>query len=135
MIFGFSFQFQTTLGHVIEHLPNRVSVKQIIHYVQLVHFGGFRQFRDYSKANDMPTEYNLTQITAPINLFYSTDELMATVKSVNRLRSELRNVKLFYAIPMKNFQHVDFAYSRFLREALNDKVVETINKATETYMK
>lgn len=79
----------------------------------------------------MPSEYNVTQITAPINLFYSIDELTATAESVQRIRSELRNVKLFYAIPIKNFQHVDFIYSRFVRDALNDKIVETINKANK----
>lgn len=93
-------------------------------------FGGFRQF-DHSKGKTMPPVYNLTQITTPINLFYSIDELTATVEGVNRIRSELGNVKLFYEIPIKNFQHVDFIYSRFVREALNDKIIETINKASK----
>lgn len=131
MIRVFVFGFQTTLMHAIQHIPNGISVNQLIHYVQLVRFGGFRQFNQ-SNGKTIPTEYNLTHITTPINLFYSIDELTATVESVNRIRSELGNVKLFYAIPIRNFQHVDFIYSRFVREALNDKVVETINKANKS---
>lgn len=119
------------MTHIIRHITNEISVKQLIHYVQSVRFGGFRPF-DQSNGKFMPPAYNLTQITTPINLFYSMDELTATVESVNRIRSELRNIKLFYAIPIRNFQHVDFIYSRFVREVLNDKVIETINKATKS---
>lgn len=111
---------------------------QGIHYVQLMRSGGFRQF-DYEndKANQnvygqsKPPAYNLTQITAPINLFYSMSDNTATFENVIQLKSKLPNVKLSYVIPMNDFGHVDFTYSRYVKQVLNDPLINLIDKANE----
>lgn len=100
--------------------------------------GGFRQF-DYEndKANrneygqSEPPSYNLTQITAPINLFYSMNDSTATFENVIQLKSELPNVKYSYMIPMNDFGHVDFTYSRYVKQVLNYRLINLIDKANE----
>lgn len=113
-------------------------MKQGIHYVQLMRSGGFRQF-DYENdeanrnkyGHSIPPSYNLTQITAPVNLFYSMNDNTATLENVIQLKSKLPNVKLSYVIPMNNFGHVDFTYSRYVKQVLNDPLINLINKNNE----
>lgn len=98
--------------------------------------GGFRQY-DFEDAKvnkrvygqSVPPSYNLTQITAPVNLFYSMADNTGTFENVVQLKSQLRNVKTSYMVPINNFGHVDFVYSRYAGRVLNDKVVEVINRA------
>lgn len=82
-------------------------------------------------GTDTPPEYNLTKVTAPINLFHSIDDDTAVYKNVIQLQSELPNVKLRYVIQVPDFGHVDFAYSRYARQGLNDKLISTMNDANQ----
>lgn len=111
-------------------------MRQGIHYIQLTRDGGFRQF-DYEDkkinqqiyGSNTPPDYNLTQITVPVNLFYSKDDTTASFENVVQLKSMLSNIKSAYLVPVADFKHVDFVYSRYVRKALNDRIVNTINKA------
>lgn len=113
-------------------------MRQGIHYIQLIRSGGFRQFdyeNDERNRNEYeqsePPSYNLTQITAPINLIYSMNDSTATIENVTQLKSKLPNVKLSYVIPMNDFGHVDFTYSRYVKQVLNDQLINLIDKANE----
>ena len=116
--------------------PSGASVKQFLHYCQLIRSGGFRQF-DYDNeemnqeayGRDTPPEYNLTRVTAPINLFHSMDDDTAIPENVIQLQSDLPNVKLRYVVPVPDFGHVDFLYSRYVRKGLNDQLIKTVNEA------
>lgn len=111
-------------------------MRQGIHYVQLMRSGGFRQF-DYENkrinrkmyGQSTPPSYNLSKITTPINLFYSMNDSTATFENAIRLQSLLPNVKHSFRIPLDNFGHVDFTYSRYVRRALNNKLINVINEA------
>lgn len=113
--------------------PSGASVQQGWHYVQLIRNGGFRQF-DYENkrvnrkiyGRDTPPEYDLTQIKTPVNLFYSKDDDTTVYENVVKLESQLTNVKSSYIIPMTEFTHLDFIYSRYVRNILNDQIINTI---------
>lgn len=98
--------------------------------------GLFRQF-DYenNKANrnkyghSILTSYNLIQITPTVNLFYSMNDNTATFENLIQLKSP--NVKSLYVIPMNNFGHVDFTYSRYVKQVLNDPLINLIDKANQ----
>lgn len=114
--------------------PAGAALRQGIHYVQLIRDGGFRQFDyDDKKTNqemygsDIPPSYNLTQITVPINLFHSKDDDTASFDNVMQLKPMLPNLKITYLVPVADFEHVDFIYSRYIRKAINDRLITTIN--------
>lgn len=129
--------FQTSLRSILEFTPAGASVKQGIHYLQSIRSGEFRQFDYENKKHNQivygtttPPSYNLSKITARINVFYSKGDTTATHENVKKLISRLPNVKFTYEVPVRNFEHVDFNYSRFVREALNDVLIDIIDNST-----
>lgn len=123
---------------ILANTPAGVSFKQGVHYIQSVRAGGFQQFDFDSKkinqkiyGSDTPPAYDLSKITVPVNLFYSKNDDTASLKDVMLLQSQLQNSKLSYLVPIDDFQHVDFIYSRYLRKAVNDKLISTIRKANQ----
>ncbi|XP_031625878.1 lipase 3-like [Contarinia nasturtii] len=135
-IFGSTQINCTSLPAIFINTPAGVSVRQGIHYIQLIRDGGFRQF-DYEdkKINQKiygsitPPDYNLTRITVPINIFHSKDDTTASFENVIQLKSVLPNLKSTYLVPVADFIHVDFTYSRYVRKILNGRLIETINSA------
>lgn len=97
--------------------------------------GGFNQFDyDSKKLNhkyygrDTPPPYNFSQVTTPINIYYSKDDNLIAVENIIELKSQIRNLKSSYVVPIDDFAHVDFIYSRYLREVVNEKLLSNINK-------
>lgn len=116
--------------------PDAASLRTAFHYLQLVRNGGFRQFDYDSKrknrqiyGRDTPPEYNLSAITVPVNIFHSKDDDTAIFENVLQLESQLPNVKSRNVVSIPDYGHVDFIYSRYIRKALNDKLISTINSA------
>lgn len=126
----------TSLPFILVNTPAGVAFRQGVHYIQSVRSGGFNKFDfDDKKTNrkiygsDTPPAYELSKITAPVNLYYSNDDDTAAVENVMLLKSQLPNIRSSYLVPIDDFKHVDFIYSRYLRKALNDELVSTIKKA------
>lgn len=124
------------MPHILINTPTGAALRQGIHYIQLIRDGGFRQF-DYEdiKINqniynsNTPPAYNFTRITVPVNFFHSKDDLTASYENVIQLKSMLPNLKSIYLVSVTDFAHVDFTYSRYVRKALNDRLVSTIDEA------
>lgn len=97
--------------------------------------GRFQQF-DYENkrmnrrryGQDTPPSYNLTQITVPTHLYYSKHDDLMLLESVMKTASHIEKcVKTKYLVPVDGFNHVDFTYSRFVREGVYDKIISTMN--------
>lgn len=108
---------------------------QMFHYAQMILNGDFSLFdyRDKKKnqeayGRDTPPPYNLTAITAPINLYYSKNDDTAIIENAVKLQHQLPNVKSSYQIPIDDFGHVDFTYSRYVKKALYDNLISKLNK-------
>lgn len=132
-----SIWFQSTLPTILVGTPSfGLSVRHGLHYLQLIRNGEFRQFDYDSKqtnlafyGKDTPPEYDLTRVTTPINIFHSKDDDTAILDNVIRLQKQLPNVKSMYLVPIKDFGHVDFIYSRFVRFGLYNELISKINNA------
>lgn len=118
------------------HTPNGVSTRQAWHYTQLMRTDDFQQYDYESKkmnkkmyGTEKPPKYNLKKISTPVKLFYAKDDNTGTLDNVLRLKHELPNVELSYMVPIVNFGHVDFIYSRYANIGVNKKVLEAINQA------
>lgn len=102
----------------------------------MIRNGEFNQF-DYDSVKmnrkiyggDTPPPYDLSKITAPVNIYYSKDDATATIQNAVKLFPQLKNLKSTYEVPIEDFSHVDFTYSRYLHRAIYDKLIRNINKA------
>ncbi|XP_045497523.1 LOW QUALITY PROTEIN: lipase 1-like [Colias croceus] len=98
---------------ICNHFPSGSSVKQIVHYGQLIVSGHFRNF-DYGSLNLLkygfpePPIYPVEKITAPVAIFFSKGDWLANKKDVQKLQSKLPNQILFYK--NKHFNHFDFLW-------------------------
>lgn len=129
------FFFKSTIPLILEHTPAGAATRQPLHFAQLMRTGEFKQFDyDSPKKNEeiygstVPPNYNLTEITVPMHFFYSENDETATIANVEYLRSHLRNVKGSYVVPNKEFAHVDFIYSVYVKKLLNDKIISVMEK-------
>lgn len=101
----------------------------------MIRNGDFNQFdyRDKKKnrevyGRDTPPPYNLSRITAPINLYYSKNDDTAIMENAVKLRYQLPNVKTSYMVPIADFGHVDFIFSRYVKNVLYDNLIEKMKK-------
>lgn len=98
------------MPYILSQTPAGMSVRQVIHYIQQVRHGSFRQF-DYDDAeinlkkygNHTPPEYDLSRVTVPVNIYGSFDDKLANVVNVRKLLERLPNVKLKYVVPIVDF--------------------------------
>lgn len=69
------------MSTLLNDVVDKVSTKQATHFGQLIKNSNFQMF-DYGTANNVsygkvyPPSYNLSEITAPITIFYGTKDAM-----------------------------------------------------------
>lgn len=111
---------------------------QLFHFAQMKMTGKFSPFR-YKDANinrlkygvSPPEPYNLTMTTVPVTIIYSHTDEVSNSSDVMMLYSQLKNVTELYQVPMKDFKHIDFIYSRFVRDVINEKVIDALQTADD----
>lgn len=104
-------------GVILNHLPSGTSLKNVVHFGQLVRCKHFRKFdygffknrRVYGQRS--PPDYDLTQVTAPTALFWSMNDWLADPKDVRLLAHRLPNVVFEYQVEDPDFSHIDFTMS------------------------
>lgn len=112
------------------------AVSQFVHYGQMIIYGDFSLF-DYENARmnrqmygqDTPPAYNLTAITAPVNLYYSKDDETATFENAIDLESQLPNLKSSVFIRDIYFSHGDFIMSKTAKDILYNRIIQSIDKS------
>ena len=123
---------------IFGHTPAGSSVRQIAHYAQGVSGKGFRRY-DFGSALDnyirygstTPPSYDLSKVTAPVFLHYSTGDPLADVADVDTLFEELGSKTLSrFLVPWSSFSHIDYMYGINAKELVYDKVIELI-KSTD----
>lgn len=75
--------FQSYIPVIMGHQPAGSSTHTIIHFLQLMKSGKFRRF-DFGKGrnmkiygNEQPPDYDLSQVTAKVALFYGQNDWLA----------------------------------------------------------
>lgn len=105
------------IGVIFSHLPSGTSLKNVVHFGQLVRCRHFRKFnygvlknrRIYGQRN--PPDYDLTRVTAPVAIFWSLNDWLADPKDVRLLAHTLPNVVFEYQVEDPDFSHIDFTLS------------------------
>lgn len=121
---------------LVGHIPAGSSGKQIFHYAQEVTSGHFRQY-DYGVDNNTeiyhsldPPDYNLTNVHAPVAIYYSLNDQLANPLDVGRLAQELPNLVSLNQVPNPSFSHMDFILSTNAKDELYLDIIASIEADT-----
>ncbi|KAL6431824.1 hypothetical protein ACFW04_007359 [Cataglyphis niger] len=128
-------QFDYSLLPVIlSHDPAGSSTKTLIHYLQALQTNTFRQF-DYGPIRNLlmynsaePPDYNLTNITVPIALFYGVNDWIIDVSGVEKLSRLLPNVVDMYKVPWSKFNHLDFVWAKDAPILVYKRILELMKR-------
>lgn len=112
------------------------AVGQFVHYAQLMNSGYFRKF-DYGQAENLkryqqptPPDYNLSNITAPVALYYAQADSISVVDDIVKLQKQLPNVIKNYLVPHEKFNHADFVLGISAPHLVYDEIMKTIKSVT-----
>ncbi|GAB1867626.1 Lipase [Camponotus japonicus] len=115
---------------IMSHFPAGGSFDTMVHYAQILQSGKFRQY-DYGRAKNIliynsiePPEYNLTNITIPIALFYGPGDLLDNIMHIRRLYHLLPNVVDIYQVPWRYFNHADFIWAKDAPKLVYERVLK-----------
>ncbi|XP_076277274.1 lipase 3 isoform X1 [Lasioglossum baleicum] len=118
--FGQSNLSADNLTVILGHIPAGASWKQVVHFGQgYIGKDYFRQY-DYDSEeknyrlydSSVPPEYNLSKAIAPIALFSSDGDSLATPKDVDLLQRKLVNVVFHEKLSIQTFSHYDFLWGK-----------------------
>lgn len=111
---------------------------QLLQFAQMKMKGNFIPY-NYENATinrlmygtSPPQPYNLTKTTVPVTIIYSKSDEVSNSSDVAQLNAQLQNVTDIYVVPIEDFKHIDFIYSRFVREIINEKVIDALQMADQ----
>ncbi|XP_046395248.1 lipase 3-like [Ischnura elegans] len=120
---------RTALPIITAHTPAGASTKTIVHYVQEINSGKFRQY-DYGRSGNeekygssSPPEYDLSKITAPMYFHYGQNDLLANVEDVEILYRTMPGTQGKFEVPFEKFNHLDFLWAIDAPDLLYYKMV------------
>ncbi|XP_063979667.1 lipase 3-like [Diachasmimorpha longicaudata] len=124
---------KTLLPAILGHVPAGSSVRQMIHYAQLMKSDGFTRFnhgwwenlKRYRQFS--PPKYDLSKVTAPVILHYSVNDIFSHVKDVNRLEEQLPNIHSKLRVPNPKFAHLDYMWGVDAYRLLYNQTVLLMN--------
>lgn len=117
----------------INHVKNGLSLKQLAHFAQSISGEYFFNYYDHGPEENKrlygqtsPPPYPLHKITTPVSLMYGSADWLAHPLDVRALYSALTTEKKLIEMPLTNYNHLDFCWSR---DGL-DNIVEKVLKRT-----
>ncbi|XP_039305111.1 lipase 3 [Solenopsis invicta] len=130
------------LPAILGHYPTSASVKQFLHYGQLIKSGimitsGRFQHYDYRLGNIkkyhslFPPKYDVSKITAPVHLYYSENDWLANTKDVDKLSNELGNLASKTLVADKKFNHIDYMWAKDVMKYVYEPILNQMSKARQ----
>lgn len=136
-VYGFDYEQldYDRLPAEIGHMPAGASIKQLLHFAQLIDSHEFRQF-DYKFDNlnrirygsGIPPSYPVEHVTAPILIMYGDNDALSSLRDVQILISKLPNVIDIYRVPYPKFNHMDFLFAKNANTLVYSKIIEYIKQ-------
>ncbi|XP_014477144.1 PREDICTED: lipase 3-like [Dinoponera quadriceps] len=124
----------TALPYLLSHFPAGSSIQTLYHYYQNIHAKNFQSY-DYGPVGNYehykqktPITYDLSKVTVPIALFYSSNDLVVRKTNVLELQKHLPNVALLEEVQYELFNHADFLWGIDAKTLIYDRVIEVIQK-------
>ncbi|XP_018053449.1 PREDICTED: lipase 3-like [Atta colombica] len=125
---------KSMLPLIFGHSPAGSSVKQFLHFGQLICSGSFHKFDYGIKTNlslygsTQPPKYILERIKVPVAIFYSENDFINHHINVQKLTDDLPNVIQTEKIAYEKFNHIDYLWGRDARTILYNNIVTVLKK-------
>ncbi|KYN32149.1 Lipase 3, partial [Trachymyrmex septentrionalis] len=125
---------KSMLPLIFGHSPAGASVKQFLHFGQLISSGSFHKFDHGIKTNlslygsTQPPKYTLERIKVPVAIFYSENDFINHHINVPKLADNLPNVIQTEKIAYEKFNHIDYLWGRDARTILYNNIVTVLKK-------
>ncbi|XP_022119722.2 gastric triacylglycerol lipase [Pieris rapae] len=125
-----------TLQVMFGHFPAGTSVHNMARYGQSMSSDKFQKF-DYGKdvnlvkyGSEMPPEYNLNRMTAPIVIIYGRNDHLVDPKDIAWLVKQLPNVAKVMEVTDPLWNHFDVTYSQYTSELIFPTVNKYLTKSS-----
>lgn len=122
---------------ILGHYPAGVAAKQVKHFIQIIKNGRFAPYSYSSNKNlalykeHKPPRYNLSLVTVPTYVYYSSNDLLCHPVDVEAMYKDLGNPKGKYLIPMEEFNHMDFLWAMNVRKLVYARMLRVLGKITD----
>ncbi|XP_068150930.1 lipase 1 [Drosophila tropicalis] len=126
---------------VLGHYPAGVAAKQVKHFIQIIKTGRFAPYSYSSNRNmqlyreHLPPRYNLSMVTVPTYVYYSSNDLLCHPHDVESMCNDLGNMMEKYLVPLKEFNHMDFLWAIDVRKLLYQPILQAIEGRKEGHEK
>jgi len=119
---------------IMGHLLTPISLKVIIHGMQLTNNGEFTHF-DYGPRgnlleygqNDAP-HYNIRQITTPVVLIRAPSDVYFNRKTFDKIAMNITNLVESLEVSNPEFTHLDFCYGQSANILVYNHTVELLDR-------
>lgn len=112
------------------HAPAGASMKQLLHYGQLIRSHRFGQY-DYGLHRNLhiykhavPPDYNLKNCTSKVAILYADQDTTVAAEDIIRLPKELSNVIEIRRVDDDIFNHIDFVWASDAKELVYDYIID-----------
>ncbi|XP_054743363.1 lipase 1 [Anastrepha obliqua] len=119
---------------ILGHYPAGVAAKQVKHFIQIIKTGRFAPYSYSSNKNlalykeHIPPRYNLSLVTVPTYVYYSSNDLLCHPSDVEAMYKDLGNPIGKYLIPAKEFNHMDFLWAMNVRKFVYARMLRVLGK-------
>ncbi|KXJ76546.1 hypothetical protein RP20_CCG009503 [Aedes albopictus] len=114
---------RTTLNGIRKVFPAGASLRQGLHFLQMMKSERFCLF-DYGEQENLkrygkvaPPNYPLEKITAPVAVYYGTNDPFVALKDLDDLAKKLPNLVLKHKMADPKWNHIDFIFGSHGYEA------------------
>ncbi|KAL0273415.1 UNVERIFIED_CONTAM: hypothetical protein PYX00_006080 [Menopon gallinae] len=124
----------TMIPVIAGHTPAGGSVKQLLHYMQAIESGEFRQYdhgtiRNLFKYGSIrPPKYPLQNIKIPVAFYFGDNDYLSEVNDMHLLSEQMPNLIGKFRAPWKDFNHLDFIWAIDLKPLLSDKIISMLRR-------
>jgi pimeloyl-ACP methyl ester carboxylesterase len=125
--------FNCSRNYVYEYVPKflsrTVSMKQFLHFFQLIFSEKFRQF-DYGVknieiyGNSEPPEYNLNNVLTKTYIYGGDEDGVVSLTDVKILKKQLKNVK--FSKTLHHYNHCDLIFGEKVKEDYFEKILRVM---------
>ncbi|XP_057312925.1 gastric triacylglycerol lipase-like [Hydractinia symbiolongicarpus] len=120
----------TRIPIYVSHTPAGTSVKDILHFVQLIKSKKFQRY-DYGEAENLvyynqttPPCYDVSLMETPVALFTATNDWLADPEDVKGLKPKLKNIVFSKNIEVWN--HMDFVWGEDAHSVIYADIIKLL---------
>ncbi|XP_037958908.1 lipase 1 [Teleopsis dalmanni] len=119
---------------ILGHYPAGVAAKQVKHFIQIIKSGRFAPYSYSTNKNlalyreHIPPRYNLSLVTVPTYVYYSSNDLLCHPEDVEEMYKDLGRPIGKYLVSQKSFNHMDFLWAINVRKLVYVRMLQVLGK-------